>query len=168
VSNFIELSGVDETTRALSQFRRKVQRETEATLSEAAEYFVERAVKYAPEDEGNLKDAIGVLSERGAGVMGSLAAMFNIGNVRQGQVRVGVDLKHTPATRADKVGQYAVPMEIMFGYIDRAQRDTDRYLNSKMNAMVRDAIGDFARATARVLRSSARTIMSTLKGFFGR
>ena len=132
---------------------------SEDILDQAAEVFIKAAIDAAPEDEGNLKDSIGVLKE------------INSYDIKQ--IKVGVDMDHTPATRVKPggtVGQYAGPMETMFGYIDHATMETEAWLNGAVRQRTAQEAkrAGFASTIAGAVSNVFGSLGRMFGGLFGR
>jgi hypothetical protein len=153
----IQIKGVHETRRSFTQLRNAIDAQTDKTLEEAAEYFVQQAVEYAPEDEHNLKDSIKVLKEKNT--------------LGISQIVAGVDLKHTPATRVKKGGtveQYALPMEKYARYIDKATMDVEVWLNNKVRQDVQAVQERFFPRLGRRIKEGFGKLLGGIGRLFGR
>lgn len=148
----VKITGIDETKKKLSKLRSSWFDASNRVLDDAADKFIEYAREVVPFEKGNLSDSIKVLeSERYLSSRKSRT--------------VGVDLEHTPATRAKKVGQYSpyVPSaDTAYFYLDYAQEKTEIWLgeslNDSMNEEIREAgfVGTITGSVSNVLGSVGR------------
>jgi len=159
----IEIFGHDKLARDFSVMRHNVSIETDKALEDAADYFIQQAILHAPREKGRVHDSIGKLE-----AVGEANVSFSSVYAGSHNVVVGVDMKHQPATRAEFVGQYAIPMNDKFRYIDSATLDVEKYIKERMNAVVAKATKPFLSRVGGRIAGAARSLWGRFKGFFGR
>ena len=153
----IDLVGPKQIAASLKALRERSDVDIEKTLDDAANFFIKRAKVYAPEEKGNLKRSLKKGSE-----VESISASFSVSEGDHGLI-VGVDVT-APGTRAENVGQYAsepnvlYAKNLMYSYIDSAYMDTELYLRSKTQAIVKSWVKDYYKSAKSAIGKLAKNI----------
>jgi hypothetical protein len=163
----IEVYGHTEISNQLSVFRTNVNAGTEQALNEAAAHMVSLIRSLVPRDKWNLYKSIT------SGPAVGTPAVVSFSHVRAGSrgIVVGVDPTH-PGTRVRPPGtvtQYAkYYMPAVLQAIDASYLDGDLYLKQKIQEVVNKATKPFLSRVGSRIMGAVRSLMNTVKGFFGR
>lgn len=135
------VNGIGDLRAQIEGFRSGHRSNVSREVDLAVEHFIDIAQEVVEVDEGNLRDSIGELARR---------------QTPEGEaVVVGVDLSHTPATRAEVVGDYAGYAHDRVPYIDIALESTQQFMEDRMErtvaARVRRFFGGARRTLGRLL-----------------
>lgn len=131
------INGIGDLRAQIDGFRDDHRSKVSREVDLAVEHFIDQAQAVVEVDEGNLRDSIGELARR---------------QTSEGEsVVLGVDLEHTPATRAEVVGDYAGYAHDRVEYINIAMASTQQFIEDRMNQTIAGRVRRFFGGARRAL-----------------